>query len=179
MAARRRQRKKRNPFRGIRTVIVSRRGGGSATSNTGAAGDYTFYAAAVPGGKGVLEIKVIGGVQQVPVIAAPLSVEPFEYTSGPAPLLISGFGWNAGGLVLAPFARLVGEESFEGYDVANDVDEADLTAGDGWDGGAALAEPYAHVVGHEDFESYVDGGVTGAVLTAGSGWDGAAEIFNY
>ena len=61
MAAKRRR--KRNPFRGIRTLIVSRRGGGgsggSATSNTGGAGDYTFYAAAVPGGKGVLEIAVV------------------------------------------------------------------------------------------------------------------------
>jgi hypothetical protein len=57
------------------------------------------------------------------------------------PLLIAGFGWNAGGLVLAPFARLVGEESFEGYDHTSDVDEADLTAGSGWDGGAALPKP--------------------------------------
>lgn len=175
MAARRR---KRNPFRGIRTLIVSRRGGGSAGSQSGA-GDYSFYAAAVPGGKGILQVAVVGGKQSAPVIVPMFSVEPFEdYPAGALPLLVGGFGWNAGGLVISPFVAIVGQETFETYAIGV-VAEADLIDGSGWDGGAALPQTYARHVGVEDFESYAGGVTSGPALTGGSGWSGDTGLFAY
>ncbi|MBI1178461.1 hypothetical protein GC207_13585 [bacterium] len=175
------RRRKRNPFRGIRTLIVSRRGGGSATSQggVGVSGDYSFYAAAVPGGKGILQIAIVNGRQQTPVIVPMFSIETFDdYAPGPAPLLVAGFGWNAGGLVKVPFVVIVGEETFESYD-EGPVNETALVDGAGWDGGAALPQPYAQHVGIEDFESYAEGVASGPVLTGGTGWNGDAGLFSY
>lgn len=175
MAARRR---KRNPFRGIRTLIVSRRGGAGSASSQSAAGDYSFYAAAVPGGKGILQIAIVNGQQQAPVIVPMFSLELFDYSVGALPLLVGGFGWDAGGLVISPFTTVVGQETFESYAIGA-VTEADLIDGTGWNGGAALPQPYVRNVGVEDFESYAAGVTSGSALTAGSGWSGDTGLFAY
>ncbi|MBI1178318.1 hypothetical protein GC207_12855 [bacterium] len=173
------RRRKRNPFRGIRTLIVSRRGGGASSSGgVSASGDYSFYAAAVPGGKGILQIAIANGQQQAPVIVPMFSVEPFDYTVGALPLLVGGFGWNAGGLVLSPYAAVAGQETFESYAIGV-ANEADLIDGTGWNGGAALPQPYVRNVGVEDFESYAAGVTNGSALTAGSGWSGDTGLFAY
>jgi hypothetical protein len=170
--------KRRNPLPriGARTLIVSRRGGGA--SNAGTGGDFVFFGAVVAGGKGLVEIAVVKGVAQTPVVPASHSFEAFGYALGVASGLSGGFGWNGAAAMPGPFVGRVGDESFESY-ADGAIADAALTAGTGWDGGAALPQPDAHLESTEDFESYAEGVASGATMTAGSGWNGDTALFAY
>ncbi|HSH17413.1 MAG TPA: hypothetical protein VLD18_15345 [Verrucomicrobiae bacterium] len=172
------KRRKRSPLPriGARTVIVSRRGVGSATSQGG--GDFVFFAAAVAGGQALLEIAVVKGAVQPALIPAPYSFEAFDYALGVASGLAGGFGWDGAAALPAPFIRLAGEEGFESY-AEGAIAESALTAGTGWDGGAALPQPDAHLESVEDFESYGLGAANGSAMTGGSGWNGDTAIYGY
>ena len=119
-----------------RTVIVSRRGGASASESSGFS-DETFYVASVPGGKADLELSFVGGVAQPLTITAGRSLELCNYALGPAVAFNAGFGWNGAGGLVTPYVRRVGEETFETYDLGA-ISESALTGGTGWNGGAAL-----------------------------------------
>lgn len=156
-----------------RTVIVSRRGGGSASF-----GDQTFYVASVPGGKTDLELSFIGGVPQSLTATGGRSLELFNYALGTAGAFNAGFGWDGAGLLVAPYLRRVSEEMFETYDLGA-ITESALTGGLGWNGTAALLTPYVRVAGEESFESYDLGGTSEAALTGGTGWNGGAALHAY
>jgi len=157
-------------------VIVSRRGGGASSAGTG--GDFVFFGALVSGGKGLLEIAVVKGVAQTPVIAGSHSFEAFDYALGVASGLSGGFGWNGAAAMPSPFVGQAGNESFESY-AEGAIAESALTGGSGWDGGAALPQPDAHLESTEDFESYAEGVASGATMTAGSGWNGDTALHAY
>jgi len=169
------KRRNRLPRIGPRTVIVSRRGG---ASSAGTGGDFVFFAAPVAGGKGLLEIAVVKGVAQAPVIPGSYSFEAFDYATGVASGMSGGFGWNGAAAVPPPFLRQVAEEGFESYSNGAAVAEA-LTGGSGWNGSAALPQPDAHAVSGEDFESYGVGVANGATMTGGTGWNGDTALFAY
>jgi hypothetical protein len=169
------RRRNRQPRFSTRTVIVSRRGGGGSA---GTGGDFVFFGALVTGGKGLLEIAVVKGVAQTPVIAGSHSFEAFDYALGLASGLAGGFGWNGAAAMPGPFVGQVGNESFESY-ADGAIAEAALTAGSGWNGGAALPQPDAHLESTEDFESYAEGVASGVMMTAGSGWNGDTALFAY
>lgn len=156
-----------------RTVIVSRRGGGSASF-----GDETFYVASVPGGKADLELSFVGGVPQSLTATGGRSLELFNYALGTAGALNLGYGWDGAGLLVAPYLRRVSEETFESYDLGA-ITESALTGGLGWNGTAALPTPYVRVAGEESFESYDVGGISEAALTGGTGWNGGAALHAY
>ncbi len=170
------KRRNRLPRLSARTVIVSRRGGGASSAGTG--GDFVFFAAPVSGGKALLEVAVVKGAVQTPVIPASYAFEALDYALGVASGMSGGFGWNGPTALPSPFIRQVSEDSFESY-AAGPIAEAALTSGSGWNGGAALPPPDAHRVATEDFESYGSGSATGATMTGGTGWNGDTALFAY
>ncbi|HSH14819.1 MAG TPA: hypothetical protein VLD18_02220, partial [Verrucomicrobiae bacterium] len=141
-------------------------------------GDFVFFAAAVAGGQALLEIAVVKGAVQPAVIPLAYCFEAFDYAPGVATGLAGGFGWEGAAALPPPFARLVGEESFESY-AEGEIDESALTGGSGWDGGAALPQPDARLESVEDFESYGLGAANGSTMTGGSGWNGDTAIVSY
>ena len=165
----------RFPRIGARTVIVSRRGG---ASGAGSGGDFVFFAAAVLGGNALLEVAVVKGIAQTPVIPAAYAFEGFDYAPGVASGMAGGFGWNGSTALPSPFIRQVSEDSFESY-AAGPIVEAALVDGSGWNGGAALPQPDAHLLGVEDFESYANGVANGSTMTGGTGWNGDTAIVSY
>ena len=163
----------------IRTVIMSgRRGGGGTTPAAAAGGDQTYYVASVPGGQADLEVSIVGGVAQAPVMAPGRSLEVLPYAVGLVPALDAGFGWNGSGLVARPYAQRVGQETFEAYGLGGISGDA-ISAGTGWNGNGGLSIPYVQPVAGDTFETYALGGIGGSGLTGGTGWNGSAALISY
>lgn len=120
-----------------RTVIVSRRGGVTASESGAAFGDQTFYVASVPGGKADLQLSFVGGAPQSLTATGGRSLELFNYALGDSGAFSGGFGWNGAGALVTPYVRRVCEVTFETYDLGV-ISESALTGGTGWNGGAAL-----------------------------------------
>jgi len=122
--------------RGVRTVIISRRGRGAST-NEGAGGDGVYYVASVFGGKCDLQMSLEGGVIQ-PLQPLPGRIlDAMEYAVGALPALSGGFGWEGDGVVSVPFAQLASQDAFDAYNLGG-VAEGGLAEGSGWNGSAVL-----------------------------------------
>jgi len=162
----------------FRALIVSGRRGGGETVAAPAGGDQTYYVASVPGGQSDLEVSVVGGVAQAPVMAPGRSLEVLPYPVGLAPALDAGFGWNGSGLVAPPYVQRVAQETFETYGLGGISGNA-ISAGTGWNGNGGLSNPYVQSVAVETFETYALGVIGGSSLTDGTGWNGSAAIISH
>ena len=163
----------------IRTVIMAgRRGGGDTTPAAAAGGDQTYYVASVRGGRNDLELSIVGGVAQAPVMASGHILELLTYPVGLAPKLDAGFGWNGSALVATPYVRRAGQETFETYGLGAISGNA-ISAGTGWNGNGGLSIPYVRPVAGDTFETYALGGIGGSGLTDGTGWNGSAALIGY
>ena len=163
----------------IRTVIMSgRRGGGDTTPAAAAGGDQTYYVASVRGGRNDLELSIVGGVAQAPVMASGHILELLTYPVGLAPKLDAGYGWNGSALVATPYVRRAGQETFETYGLGSISGNA-ISAGTGWNGNAGLSTPYVRPAAGDTFETYALGGIGGSGLTDGTGWNGSAALIGY
>ena len=162
----------------FRTLIVSGRRGGSAPIPASAGGDQTYYVASVRGGQADLEVSIVGGVAQAPVMAPGRSLEVLPYAVGLVPALDAGFGWNGSGLVAPPYAQRAGQETFETYGLGC-ISGNDISAGTGWNGNGGLSNPYVQPVAGDTFETYALGVIGGSGLTDGTGWNGSAALISY
>ena len=164
---------------GRAVVVFSRRG---TTSSTGVGdnvgGSQTYYVSSVLGGKGDLEIAVVGGIAQPPTMAAGRSLETFSYLMGPVPVMDAAYGWDGNGEVATPFAQKVSEEWFETYPLGI-VAEAGMSGGTGWNGNGSISSLYVQQVGEEQFETYALGNITGPGMSDGTGWNGSPVIHAY
>ena len=162
----------------IRTVIVSGRRGGGETLPAAAGVDQTYFVASVRGGRCDLDVPILGGIAQAPVMASGRSLEVFPYAVGLVPALDAGFGWNGHGVVAPPYVQRAGQETFETYGLGGISGNA-ISAGTGWNGSGGLSIPYLRPVAGDTFETYALGGVGGSGLTDGTGWNGSAALISY
>jgi hypothetical protein len=161
----------------FRTLVVSGRRGGGETIPAAAGGDQTYYVASVPGGQADLEVSIVGGIAQAPVMAPGRSLELLPYAVGLVPALDAGFGWNGSGLVAPPYAQRAGQETFETYGLGGISGNA-ISAGTGWNGNGGLSIPYVQRVAGETFETYDLGGISGSDISDGTGWNGNGRLSN-